>query len=126
MLVLSRKTREQIKIGENITVTIVRVKGKTVRVGIEAPETVRVIRAELESSTADRETGPIQASAERAVGPRREKSQQEASTQAGDEAGEPLVAPWLRNRRSREAVTSQRGSPLDRHLKSRRASPLAI
>jgi carbon storage regulator CsrA len=47
MLVLSRKQQEQIKIGDQITVTIVRVKGNTVRVGIEAPRDVRVIRAEL-------------------------------------------------------------------------------
>lgn len=47
MLVLSRKTRQQIRIGENITVTILLVKGQTVRVGIEAPRNVRVLRAEL-------------------------------------------------------------------------------
>ena len=37
MLVLTRKLQQQIKIGEEITVTILRVKGHTVRVGIEAP-----------------------------------------------------------------------------------------
>src|SRR5262245_17651226 len=47
MLVLSRKQQQQIKIGDQITVTIVKVKGNTVRVGIEAPRDVRVIRAEL-------------------------------------------------------------------------------
>jgi len=47
MLVLSRKQQQQIKIGDEITVTIVKVKGNTVRVGIEAPRDVRVIRAEL-------------------------------------------------------------------------------
>src|SRR5262245_10984183 len=47
MLVLSRKTRQQIKIGENVTITILLVKGQTVRVGIEAPRNVRVLRAEL-------------------------------------------------------------------------------
>src|SRR4029079_10156750 len=47
MLVLSRKQQEQIKIGDQITVTIVRVKGNTVRVGIEAPRDVRVIRGEM-------------------------------------------------------------------------------
>src|SRR3954469_2813062 len=50
MLVLSRKQQQQIKIGDQITVTIVRVKGNTVRVGIEAPRDVRVIRAELPKS----------------------------------------------------------------------------
>ena len=47
MLVLTRKQQQQIKIGDEITVTIIRVKGNTVRVGIEAPRTVRVIRGEL-------------------------------------------------------------------------------
>ena len=47
MLVLTRKTQEQIQIGDNITITIIRVKGQAVRVGIEAPKDVRVMRAEL-------------------------------------------------------------------------------
>ena len=47
MLVLTRKTQQQIHIGDNITITIVRVKGQSVRVGIEAPQDVRVIRGEL-------------------------------------------------------------------------------
>ena len=47
MLVLSRKSRQQIRIGEDITVTILLVKGQVVRVGIEAPREVRVLRAEL-------------------------------------------------------------------------------
>lgn len=47
MLVLTRKLQEQICIGDNITLTILRVKGNTVRVGIDAPREVRVIRAEL-------------------------------------------------------------------------------
>jgi carbon storage regulator CsrA len=47
MLVLSRKLQQQIKIGDQITVTILRVKGNTVRVGISAPRDLRVIRGEL-------------------------------------------------------------------------------
>ena len=47
MLVLTRKLQQQIKIGDDITVTILRVKGHTVRVGIEAPRQVRVVRGEL-------------------------------------------------------------------------------
>jgi len=47
MLVLTRKLQQQIKIGEQIIVTILRVKGNTVRVGITAPREVRVIRGEL-------------------------------------------------------------------------------
>jgi carbon storage regulator CsrA len=47
MLVLTRKQQETIQIGENITITIVRIKGNTVRVGIEAPPDVRVVRGEI-------------------------------------------------------------------------------
>ncbi len=47
MLVLTRKLKESIHIGDEITVTIVRVKGNAVRIGIEAPQHVRVMRGEL-------------------------------------------------------------------------------
>jgi carbon storage regulator CsrA len=51
MLVLTRKLQERIYIGDNITVTILRVKGQQVRIGIEAPRDVRVIRGELPPNT---------------------------------------------------------------------------
>ncbi len=47
MLVLTRKLQEQIKIGDEIVVTILQVRGQSVRVGIQAPKSVRVLRAEL-------------------------------------------------------------------------------
>jgi carbon storage regulator CsrA len=47
MLVLTRKSQEKIQIGDNITITILRVKGQTVRVGIEAPRSTKVVRGEL-------------------------------------------------------------------------------
>jgi carbon storage regulator CsrA len=47
MLVLTRKENEQILIGDDIKITVVKVRGKGVRVGIEAPREVRVVRAEL-------------------------------------------------------------------------------
>ncbi len=47
MLVLTRKLQEQIAIGQDITITILKVKGNTVRIGIEAPAAVRVVRGEL-------------------------------------------------------------------------------
>ena len=47
MLVLTRKMQQQIRIGDSITITILRVKGNAVRVGVEAPRQVRVVRAEL-------------------------------------------------------------------------------
>jgi len=47
MLVLTRKVSEQIKIGDDIVITVVRVKGQAVRIGIDAPRGIRVLRAEL-------------------------------------------------------------------------------
>ena len=48
MLVLTRKANEEILIGDNIRITLVRIKGNSVRIGIEAPREVRVVRGELE------------------------------------------------------------------------------
>jgi len=50
MLVLSRKVGERILIGEEIAVTVVRVTGGGVRIGIEAPAELPVIREELKAS----------------------------------------------------------------------------
>jgi carbon storage regulator len=47
MLVLTRREGERILIGENISVTVVRIMGEGVRIGIEAPANVSVIRSEL-------------------------------------------------------------------------------
>ncbi|MFH1267860.1 MAG: carbon storage regulator [Planctomycetota bacterium] len=47
MLVLSRRERERIRLGDSIVVTVVRVTGDRVRLGIEAPGDVLVLRDEL-------------------------------------------------------------------------------
>lgn len=47
MLVLTRKLQETIKIGDHVTIHILRVKGNTVRLGIDAPRQVRIMRGEL-------------------------------------------------------------------------------
>jgi len=47
MLVLSRKLGEEIMIGGQIKVTVLKVQGGRVRIGIDAPESVRVLRKEL-------------------------------------------------------------------------------
>ena len=47
MLVLSRKSAQQIVIGSDIVLTVVAVKGNRVTIGIEAPQDVRVRRSEL-------------------------------------------------------------------------------
>ena len=47
MLVLTRKTDQKIQIGNDITITVVQVKGRYVRLGITAPANVRILRSEL-------------------------------------------------------------------------------
>ena len=47
MLVLSRKSGERIHIGENITLTIVRIGPNNVRLGIDAPRELNIVREEL-------------------------------------------------------------------------------
>lgn len=68
MLVLSRKVGERILIGENISVTVVRITGGGVRLGIEAPAELPVIREELremmEKENADGD-GPIKSDSQR-------------------------------------------------------------
>lgn len=48
-LVLSRKRAEVILIGESIRVTVVQIKGNQVRLDVDAPRDIRVLRAELGS-----------------------------------------------------------------------------
>jgi len=47
MLVLTRKPQEKIRIGDGITITVIKTKGSGVRLGIEAPADVTVLRGEL-------------------------------------------------------------------------------
>ena len=47
MLVLSRRQSESIRIGNNITVTVLAVRGNQVRLGIHAPEDVSIHREEI-------------------------------------------------------------------------------
>ena len=47
MLILSRKIDEKIKIGEDITITIIDIHGDQVKIGVEAPKNVKVFRQEV-------------------------------------------------------------------------------
>jgi len=49
MLVLSRKESQRIRLGDSIVITIVKISGDKVRVGIDAPGNVLVLRDELEA-----------------------------------------------------------------------------
>lgn len=54
MLVLTRKLMEKLYIGDDICITVVRLESGQVRLGIEAPRQVSVVRAELRRHTAGR------------------------------------------------------------------------
>ena len=50
MLILSRKTDQQIKIGDDITLTIIEIRGDQVKIGVEAPKSIKVFRQEVFSA----------------------------------------------------------------------------
>ena len=74
MLVLTRKQNEKIRIGDSITITVLRMKGKAVRLGIEAPHELSVIRGELcfepEEEATAKEPAPPADSTRAAVPPK--------------------------------------------------------
>lgn len=49
MLILTRRINEALVIGDNVTVTVLGVKGNQVRIGVDAPKDVSVHREELAS-----------------------------------------------------------------------------
>ena len=57
MLVLSRKSMERIQIGDSIVVTVLEIRGNKVRIGIEAPKEIHVLRAELKDLLTEPPTG---------------------------------------------------------------------
>lgn len=76
MLILSRRTDESIVIGDEVTITILSVKGKQVRIGITAPPDVSVHREEIYERIQSGE--PIQNNAE-----------QPTSDEAGEDGNQP-------------------------------------
>lgn len=67
MLVLSRKESQRIRLGDSIVVTIVKISGDKVRVGIEAPTDVLVLRDELEVHAPPRAAGAAKSSPQQAA-----------------------------------------------------------
>ena len=63
MLVLSRRQHERIKLGDSIVITVVKLAGDRVRLGIEAPDNVVVLRGELDGPQPNSGAGPAKACA---------------------------------------------------------------
>jgi carbon storage regulator CsrA len=96
MLVLTRKLQQQVKIGDHITVTILRVKGHTVRIGIEAPRDVRVVRGELPPKADNSPAEPSEATIIEALVTVSDESAEAAADEAevaleGESAGQPAA-----------------------------------
>lgn len=64
MLVLSRRVGESVVIGDDVTITVLEVRGDVIRIGIDAPRSVAVHRAELLAEVADTNTEAASPSAE--------------------------------------------------------------
>jgi carbon storage regulator len=47
MLILSRKVNEKIVIGDDVTISIIEIKGDQIRIGVDAPRSVKVFRQEV-------------------------------------------------------------------------------
>ncbi len=78
MLVLTRKPRQQIMIGDNIVVHVVEVQGDNVRIAIEAPHAVKIYRGEIYRAIQDenkRAAVSADVDLRQALPPRREDSE---------------------------------------------------
>ena len=63
MLVLSRKSTESIHIGDSIVVTVLEIRGNQVRIGIDAPKEIHVLRSELQDVIPELPSGFVAAAA---------------------------------------------------------------
>ena len=54
MLILTRKVNESLIVGDDITITVLGVKGNQVRIGVDAPKDVAVYREEIYQRIADK------------------------------------------------------------------------
>ncbi len=68
MLVLTRQKNESIILGDDIRITIIDIEGDRVRVGIEAPKTLKIMRAELLEETRRVNTEAVQTDLSKLLG----------------------------------------------------------
>ena len=82
MLILTRRVGETLMIGDEVTVTVLGVKGNQVRIGVNAPKEVAVHREEIyERIKREREGGDVPATPAAAV-----SAAEEATAAVGDRA----------------------------------------
>lgn len=67
MLVLSRKEGERLVIGDNVVITVNRISGNRITLGIDAPREVRVVRGELEPLAQEPQSRPLTFEADMAL-----------------------------------------------------------
>jgi carbon storage regulator len=60
MLILTRREGESVRIGADVTVTVLRVKGSQVRIGVNAPKDVAVQREEIAERMRAEVTGEVE------------------------------------------------------------------
>jgi carbon storage regulator len=83
MLILTRKIDEAIRLGEDIRIVLVQIKGGQVRLGIECPPHVRVLREELYEAVRQENLKAVSSEPEQlAILPRQKKSQTKISEQS--------------------------------------------
>lgn len=82
MLVLTRRVGESIKIGDDVTVTVLDVRGDVIRIGIDAPRSIKVHREEVYLE--------IQAANEAAASPKQDAVAALAAGLKGRGGGNPL------------------------------------
>ena len=64
MLVITRKSGEAIRIGDDVTITVLDVAGSTVRIGIDAPSEIPVFRQEIWAAVKEENRAAADASVE--------------------------------------------------------------
>lgn len=67
MLVLTRKKGQSVIIGGNIKISVVEVKGDTIRLGIEAPAEMEIYRSEIYNQLQEENTGSVTTAGEALV-----------------------------------------------------------
>ncbi|GIW87660.1 MAG: hypothetical protein KatS3mg108_1984 [Isosphaeraceae bacterium] len=69
MLVLSRKLNQKLVIGGNIEITVVRIDGQSVRLGVQAPPDVQILREEILQKSPNADMTPLAMAASAVVVP---------------------------------------------------------